>query len=195
MGPRVSVAGTMIACLLFTLSLPVVATIQGSAHDFSRLGWSNDESCAVCHTPHNADFFTDAPLWDHDISTTTYTLYSSASLGVILEQPGPGNISRLCLSCHDGTIAIDSFGGNGGQTYISERASLGTDLSNDHPIGIKWNHRGDRGSYPIGNEVELYDGKVECPSCHDVHNNQVADVKLLRSSLAGSRLCFQCHDK
>lgn len=195
MSPQGHTTGTMIACIFLTLSLPVIATIQGSAHDFSGEGWSESESCAVCHTPHNADFFMDAPLWNHDISTATYTLYSSPTLGVISEQPGPGNVSRLCLSCHDGTIAIDSFGGNSGQTYIAERASLGTDLSNDHPIGVKWNHQGDRGSYPLGNEVELYDGKVECPSCHDVHNNRVTGVKLLRSSLEGSRLCFQCHDK
>lgn len=123
----------------------------------------------------------------------------------------------MCLSCHDGTIAVDSFGGNSGNMKITGRANLGSDLSNDHPIGIKWDHQTQSagslsclschnmafnqtsGAYEFvgqpGNGLKFFDRKVECPSCHDVHNVQVMDVKLLRKPLAGSALCLQCHPK
>ena len=176
-------------------ALPAAAQLKGSVHDFSSKGWSGGDICSVCHVPHSAQSdIGSAPVWNHDISTTVYALYNSQTLSQNPEQPGYDNVSRLCLSCHDGTIALDSFGGNSGQNYIPERASLGTDLSNDHPIAIRWAGQGFGGGQP-GEGVKLFGGKVECPSCHDVHNNAVADDKLLRVSRQGSQLCFKCHAK
>jgi len=195
--------------LLFLATFPAVAGIQGSVHDFSGNGWSGGEICRICHTPHSANSGVDAPMWNHAVSSATYTTYTSPTMDVIAEQPAPGGISRMCLSCHDGTIAIDSFGGNSGSTLITGNANLGTDLSNDHPIGIQWIHQ----TFPpygsecgnchdlldptlnIGKELKFFNGKVECPSCHDVHNNKVMDVKLLRKPLAGSQICLHCHAK
>ncbi|MES9991768.1 MAG: cytochrome c3 family protein [Candidatus Thiodiazotropha sp.] len=133
-------------------------------------------------------------------------------MDVQVEQPGPGSPSRLCLSCHDGTISIDSFGGNPGtpNNTLSGLASKGTDLSDDHPIGIQWRHQTQGGATsagcinchdihnitaPPGKELKFFSGRVECPSCHDVHNSQVMDVKLLRKPLADSELCLHCHAK
>jgi len=184
---------TALSAALFVL--PAVAQLRGSVHDFSSKGWSGGDMCAVCHVPHSArSEIASAPVWNHDIATTVYSLYSSRTLTQRPEQPGYDNVSRLCLSCHDGTIALDSFGGNSGQNYIPGRASLGTDLSNDHPIAIPWVGQGSGGGLP-GEGVKLYAGKVECPSCHDVHNNEVSDDKLLRVSRQGSELCFKCHEK
>jgi len=195
--------------LLFVSALPAVAGIQGSVHDFTGNGWSGGEICGVCHTPHSSNIGTDAPLWNHAISTADYTTYSSPTMDVIADQPTPGGISRMCLSCHDGTIAIDSFGGNNGSTFITGKANLGTDLSNDHPIGIQWIHQTFESgsadclnchdlfnpSVNMGKELKFFNGKVECPSCHDVHNSKVMDVKLLRKPLAGSQICLHCHSK
>lgn len=206
-----------IAALMQVSVFPVTAGIRGSAHDFSQENWSDGEICGVCHTPHNAGGETQAPLWNHEISQTTYKLYSSETLHVVAQQPQPGGISRMCLSCHDGTIAVDSFGGNSGNMTITGRANLGADLSNDHPIGIEWAHQTQSAgslsclschkmtfnqetmAYEFagqpGQELKFFDRKVECPSCHDVHNVQVMDVKLLRKPLAGSELCLHCHPK
>ncbi len=206
----------VIATLMFATGLPAVAGIQGSVHDFSQNGWSGGEICNVCHTPHSSNNLSQGPLWDHEISTATYTVYASPTMDVIAEQPLPGGLSRLCLSCHDGTIAIDSFGGNTGSTTITGNANLGVDLSNDHPVGIQWIHQTqsvgsqnctgchvqtfnpNTGAFelgPPGQELKFFNGKVECPSCHDVHNSRVMDVKLLRKPLAGSQLCLHCHPK
>ncbi|MEW8030165.1 MAG: cytochrome c3 family protein [Candidatus Thiodiazotropha sp.] len=198
-------------CVLFAYTLPAVAAIQGSMHDLSGSGITV-EICNICHTPHAGNGSTTTPLWNHTISTVVYTLYNSPTMDVAVEQPGPGSMSRLCLSCHDGTVAIDSFGGDTGTpgNVLTGLASKGTDLSDDHPVGVQWVHQtlgGGSSSLcmnchdihniiePPGKELKFFAGRVECPSCHDVHNSQVMDVKLLRKPLAGSALCFHCHPK
>ena len=209
-------AGALVMALLLISAYPAFAGIQASAHDFSQNLWSQGEICNVCHTPHNANAGSDAPLWNHEVSTETYTLYTSPTLKFPTEQPGPGNVSRMCLSCHDGTIAIDSFGGDTGSTMIADRARVGTDLSNDHPIGVRWEHQTfsfsvdclgchalvwDPNSYSFvfggqpGGDLKFFNRKVECPSCHDAHNNRVRDQKMLRMPMAGSELCQHCHFK
>lgn len=185
---------------------PAYATLSGSAHDFSATGWAGGEICLPCHTPHNAEPGVDAPLWNHEISTASYTLYTSATLSATPEQPGPGGISRLCLSCHDGTVALDALGGGSGSgLMISAAFNLGTDLRDDHPISTPWDHSEALGmctnchnshipSMPPGGDTPFFSGKIECASCHDVHNNG-PEVKLLRLPLAGSELCLHCHSK
>lgn len=81
---------------------------------------------------------------------------------------------------------------------------IGPDLSNDHPVSM---------NYPVGDPtfftppdsqkgwrspsdpkgVRLYQGKVECPSCHDPHD--VTNRPFLRKTLADSSICFVCHNK
>lgn len=82
------------------LSLPASALVGGSVHDFSSNGWSGGKICVVCHIPHQADAsVSDAPLWNHEIGSATYTPYSSPTMSAVPGQPrGP---SKLCLSCHD----------------------------------------------------------------------------------------------
>jgi predicted CXXCH cytochrome family protein len=41
--------------------------------------------------------------------------------------------------------------------------------------------------------MKLFDGKVECASCHDIHSS--TKPPFLRISNRGSRLCKICHDK
>ncbi|MDC0358622.1 cytochrome c3 family protein [Oligoflexia bacterium] len=179
-----------------------VADISASKHDFSGNSWSGGKICIVCHTPHNADTtVADAPLWNHTVTSATYTLYSSPSLVNQPQQPrGP---SKLCLSCHDGTVAVESFGGNTGNTYVSGEALIGTNLSDDHPISIDWDHQNDLPSCLNCHSAHagwvsplpFFDGFVECSSCHDVHNGAPANGKMLRMPKTGSQLCLHCHGK
>ena len=132
--------------------------------------------------------------------------------------PGePGSTSKLCLSCHDGTIALDSYGGFTGTPvgamtaagYAS--ADMGNDLQNDHPIGFAYPTTTEDpeikestttvsiGDTPVSGTIAnlmLDGGNVECLSCHDVHNtNAVASTKLLLVSNTNSGLCLTCHTK
>lgn len=191
--------------LFFVLVLVVlqnqttVANIIGSAHDFSGQGWSNGSICEVCHTPHNADLsITAGPLWNHEVTTAAFSLYSSSTLDAAVEQPT--GVSKLCLSCHDGTVAMDSFGGNDGNSFISGSSDVGTDLTNDHPVSFRWEHQTvgtckvchDMPSNPQAYKVVFYDRRIECATCHDPHNDE-NESGLVRVTLAESQLCYQCH--
>lgn len=200
--------------------------ITGSKHDLSGNAWTNGQICIVCHTPHNAN--PAVPLWNHAQSTATYTLYTNpATLNATTAQPT--GVSKLCLSCHDGTVAVNSFGGTTGAVTIAASANFGTDLSNDHPIAFTYNTAlattdgalwdpavktatigsGTKTKTGTLNATLLYNGSLECSSCHDVHNTFTLPAgttagtsgtgatsnKLVKVSMFGSALCLTCHDK
>ncbi len=201
--------------LLFTLLfVAAIATvgfgqgITGSAHDFSTKNWNNSgEICIVCHTPHSADItVSDAPLWNHEVTTATFTIYASSTIDATMGQPGAS--SKLCLSCHDGTVAVDNFGGTtNGTKFVSGGDLIGTDLSSEHPISFTFDdalastdgglHAPTSTNSGLGSTIDadmLIGGKMECASCHDVHD-AAGNSKLLVKSNAASALCLTCHDK
>jgi hypothetical protein len=213
----VDVIGAPTSLALMLLSGSVLAgQISGSAHDFSTESWAGGQICIACHAPHHTDTTTtDAPLWNHAVTTASYSLYSSATLDASVGQPG--GLSKLCLSCHDGTVAVNSFGGVTGSEVVSGQDNLGVSLNDDHPIGFIYNSSlatqdgslhdpssiqttiGSGGQLKTGTiaEVMLFNDRLECSSCHDVHNTFTADGgdMLVRVSQSGSAMCLVCHDK
>ncbi len=207
------------ALFIFILGIvcpTVMAEISGSDHDFRSSGWSDGMLCEPCHTPHNGNQSVDtAHLWNHATSTATYQLYASSTLEplTVSTLSQPGGVSKLCLSCHDGTVAIDSFGGDIGGTIISgtpgESGSrnLGLELRDDHPIGFEWHHQTSSnctvachdmaGGTPYNYPVRFYprggESTIECSTCHDPHNNSADNNKMLRLTMDGSALCLLCH--
>ncbi|WJW76623.1 hypothetical protein QVG61_05905 [Thiohalobacter sp. IOR34] len=198
-------------------------TIVGTDHDFSASGFSLGQICVVCHTPHNSDTsVTTAPLWNHTVTQTNFTMYSSPTLDAA-QDAQPTGTSKLCLSCHDGATAIDSFGGNTGTFVMSSAtAAVGKngDLTNDHPISITYDaalattdpglhdptaksviigENGDKTRSGTVADLMLPSNKVQCSSCHDVHNNFVAPgtdgEPFLKVSKAKSKICLTCHNK
>lgn len=198
------------------LGVAALADIEGSSHDFSSSNWAGGEICKPCHTPHfgNTDI---GFLWAHEMSTQPYTLYDGS-------QSSPGGVneldqfSRMCLSCHDGTVALNNFhNGAGPPRFISPAARIGGDgnLQDDHPIGntaiypitgsegLNAPSPTESGFYGFGGsffpEIPLFpyqqtDQVVSCSSCHTPH--AVAGVDhLLRKSNNGSQLCLTCHIK
>ena len=194
----------------FAASRPTPATIRGSAHDFSGLDESQ-QICIFCHTTHNADMtVTDAPLWNHDVTTKNYQLYNSPTMDGTPSQPA--GASRLCLSCHDGTIAVDSYGDRTGVIFMGGDVAIGADeLSNDHPVSFVYDDAlavRDRelflpSSSPSGlggtlAQDLLFGNQLECSSCHDVHNGPAAAAvndSLLVVTQVQSQLCLTCHKK
>ena len=218
---------TTIALTVAVLSLPVVSALAGVAqtkHNFSSptyspnaFFWGARQVCVFCHAAHGSDPSV-GPLWNHQTNLTqAYTPYTSNTMDMI--QTSPHNGSLICLSCHDGTIAINSLnnlpGSSGpgsmgtpggaaldgsGRLTSSSGAYVGTDLSNDHPVGITYDSTRDPDFQPrTGNSQSypdklLYDGLyVECTSCHDPHDNTYSNF--LVESNANSALCMRCHIK
>ncbi len=182
-------------------------TIVGSLHDFSGNGWSGGKICIACHTPHNGDLtIADAPLWNHELTVGPFTPYSSPTLDATVGDPD--NNSKLCLSCHDGTIALENFGGaTGGTNFISPANKVGPDMSGHHPVTFIYNAAlattdGElfnpvTANSGLGSTIDddmLFGNSMECASCHDVHNSTGLG-KLLIKSNALSALCLTCHDK
>lgn len=182
--------------------------ISGSAHDFSGSAWNaSGKICVVCHTPHNAIDAGNSPLWNHEItSVAAYTLYSNSSLDATMGQPD--GVSKLCLSCHDGTVALDNFGATTtGSNYIAAAADLTDDLSDDHPVSMDYTtatasadgglHNPSVATTSLGGTIAddlLINDKLECSSCHDAHDAAGEDALLVMSN-AASALCLTCHDK
>jgi predicted CXXCH cytochrome family protein len=161
------------AVMAFGVSTTAMAGVSTSKHNLGSGGpgpnTASDtaEICVFCHTPHAADVSVPGvPLWNKAFTTTSYTTYSSSTMDAIGTGAAGvvsiGSVSIACLSCHDGTQAMDNIrnapgsggfdatgGGAGGLTYSwtgadvmantpSTLAMLGSDLSNDHPIGIQY---------------------------------------------------------
>ncbi len=131
----------------------VVGTPHDLSDDFTTPG---NQVCVVCHTPHTAQYFiAEAPLWNHDTTTTTFTMYSSSSVQGTIDAQPTGN-SKACLSCHDATVALDAFGGDPGTpgNVVPDSANVGAsaanptgndDLSDDHPVSVIVRQRGGHG--------------------------------------------------
>ena len=153
--------GSLFAVVSLLLeSFAANAQIQGSQHDLTPAGSSQgagatDQVCVFCHTPHGADVNAPVPLWNKVLNTAlSYTRYSSLATPTFDSLEAPvGSVSLACLSCHDGTQAMDvviNSPGSGGYNPAGSSIGgvgimtgapvpmLGTDLSNDHPISMQY---------------------------------------------------------
>jgi len=198
----------IVLTILLTTSLADVsfgASIVGSKHDLSDRAWSGGKICIVCHTPHNADPAVKAPLWNHEVTTENFSIYNSTTIDAT-DLGQPSGISLACLSCHDGTVALDSFGGASGTEFITGDANLDIDISDDHPISFTYNNAlatADGALYDpttkasgLGGTIQedmLFNDKLECASCHAVHDPQYSPF--LRKDNNASSLCLTCHNK
>lgn len=236
-----------------------------SRHDLSALNWRgyqaesgpmqggtfNDyrEACVYCHTPHNSS--SAAPLWNRELPKESgYRMYSSPNFDSTLPK-APDGISLACLSCHDGSVAVDSilkpprfhdivetgahyrmslegepasdacakchnrfegaYGGISGAHDATVRYFT-KDLRDDHAISMTFptfdldpgfnqpTILKTDGGRMFPNGVQTFEGdKVQCASCHDIHNPDEKNLEgrdpFLRASNRGSALCLTCHQK
>ncbi len=218
---------------------------SGTFMDSSRNDY--EEVCVYCHTPHGSNRTIAAPLWNRTVKANTYQTYDLLGTpGITQPVSQPGANSLTCLSCHDGTTAVDSIinmpgsgrydaaqettentaflnswdNRRGPDATVHARLSaseclachsptggiagagasdftvfaIGTDLRNDHPVGIRFPATAGAGTdfkdpprkearlawfdnngngRADANEIRLYNTgegyEVECASCHDPH--------------------------
>jgi len=155
--------------------------------------------CVYCHTPHNAD--PTIALWNRKMPAVTYQLYSSSTLQATLNQPTGS--SRLCLSCHDGILALGNLrepppGEELKLGPMSGKHMLGTDLSDDHPISfvydgelaVRQGELVDPTTLPKSVHLDATK-QVQCTTCHDPHEDR--RPMFLRMSNDGGAMCLSCH--
>ncbi len=198
--------GVLICAVLLTQSYGQ-ERIATTVHNLSAGGpgvmraASEQQICIFCHAPHNTLGL--QPLWNRQLSAANYQIYTSSTLDA---QPGqPTGSSKLCLSCHDGTIALGSVLSRadqirmlGGDFLPSGLTNLGTDLSDDHPIsfhytsGIAASDLQLKSPQALPAETKLDpSGQLQCTSCHDAHNNTFGDFLVLDPRFGN--LCTACH--
>ncbi|WP_136516093.1 cytochrome C [Geomonas edaphica] len=154
MNKKIVLSALSIVALSTSMAFALTAPrggVAGSIHDMNQYPGATKDSqgrvCAFCHTPHHAatDGNDYLPLWSHVLPTTSYVPYNTATIDATIDpstmMEGP---SKLCMSCHDGAIAVDTHysttdngskhlsGDSFGNAALAENASL----SNDHPIGF-----------------------------------------------------------
>ena len=192
-----------ILAALAVAALASTASALAPAHDLTvavasgGYGGTNG-SCQYCHAPHlwasDATLTGVAPLWNRAAPTSTFSPYTSTTLrGSIVVGPN----SLTCLTCHDGITALGTLL-NGSlatdpilNSVIAARV-VGTDLSDDHPVGVGLIVQA--GAYKAPSIAKLYttggENRVECASCHEPH---ATVTSLLRGPRAA--LCADCHEK
>ncbi|HXW68178.1 MAG TPA: cytochrome c3 family protein [Dissulfurispiraceae bacterium] len=202
--------------MLWVGAVANATTIVNTKHNLSVSGPGDIKStsetriCVFCHTPHNATPQT--PLWNKSITGVTYTLYSSTTLtatGQIRQPDGP---TRLCLSCHDGTVALGAVlepSSTIPMTYTSIPSSrpsyIGTFLQYDHPVSFLYGASVSNPEiYPTPPPGLLFynNSSVDCSTCHDPHEdvyqspdtNGVLTGKFLAVNNSYSALCTMCHN-
>lgn len=205
----------MLATSAFAVRAPKSA-VKGSAHDFMNgmpttlpygsTTYNTDGSwhaagyalCSFCHIAHKFGSAPTGPgylLWNHSLSTkTSYGVYSSDALATSdiadLGTTASLTTSNLCLSCHDGTVAVNSFyediqnatytGNIPTATKFVDAAAQVSDLTKQHPINFTYPQGTAASNVGLlvpaslssvdGNgNVPLYNGKMQCDTCHDPH--------------------------
>lgn len=125
-----------------------------------------------------------------------------------------------CLACHSAGAGVVGAGATDFAAFV-----IGSDLRNDHPVGVlypttgpgvdfnaagatrtgmRWFDTNGNGR-PDTREVRLYDSgegfEVECATCHDPHgvpsggSGSLFNPSFLRLPNAASALCLTCHTK
>jgi hypothetical protein len=167
---------------------------------------TENEICVFCHTPHAAQkTLSPTPLWNRKLSTAKYTTYSSSSIDAT-DISDPNGISKLCLSCHDGTLAIGAVNVLNGKANSSPIAmtgtgaagvmpdgygastgftrNLGIDLSNDHPI-----------SFTFDTTLANADGELRDPGVVTHIGNRISGQAPPLVPLENNQVqCNSCHD-
>ena len=201
--------GLFLLCIFLSASREGFAQLAGDqlgSHDLTPTGTGPvkgalTNSCLYCHAPHGA-MSSPTPLWNQQLSIQTYNFYTSTTYHQTGVQPGLNSPSKLCLSCHDGTVAP-------GQTVIYGKMSttgsmkttsvFGSDLKSSHPFSLVTPLVDTPnvntllfGTPPKTADptVSLINGTIECTTCHEPHATD--NPRLL--SAPTKQQCIACHN-
>jgi len=243
---HILIAGLALGATMTLLPSASNATIIGGVHDFTSTGggpsptnglarfkWGGspggtadsfyENPCQVCHIPHKAQTYgaAHAPLWNHALSSSVYVTYDANNSATYKGGSITLGSSIACLSCHDGSVAINQTAGYSGKSatnslngqavfipsFAQETVGGSTDLRNMHPIGVSYTTcvaNGDTELQPIdallSKMLKGANQTVECASCHDIHET-IGNAGLdpydhgLIVTLDNGALCLKCHKK
>jgi predicted CXXCH cytochrome family protein len=152
------------------------------------------ELCAGCHDPLGTG--------RRDMHATMLGRAHLRRLADIDAGPGTGDpsaaspdpASRVCLGCHDGSVAHGVADASGPPGPARPGPSAHAPIGASHPIGAPYRAHPDQALRPADSldpRIRLFDGRVGCGSCHNLY---AGGRSLLVMSNTGSRLCLSCHE-
>lgn len=209
---------SVIFIFMFLTNVLVVnaGSIFDTKHNLSISGKGEIKSvtetrvCIFCHSSHNTS--DEGPLWNHETnSQSKFNTYSSVTLKQLPDQPNGS--TKLCLSCHDGTIAVGAVRNRthniqmtgvsqDGTISANRKSNFGIDLAGTHPVSIKYRQSTtlavDHLRWPpldpenkVGPDANGY---VQCTACHDPHDNSRSDRYPFWNKTTFNEVCLTCHE-
>ena len=178
-----ALAGGVVLMVATMLPQEAIAGIALTKHNLGTSGTGTNtfsgtgEICVFCHTPHGGDTSASVPLWNRTLpAANTFTTYNSLGTSSLDGTIAPvGSVSIACLSCHDGTQAMNvminapgsgltgdaTFTGGAwtgpaltaspvGSLGYASIVNIGKDLKNDHPVGVQYGGGGQNATTPAG---------------------------------------------
>ena len=207
---RARAVAVLLLCVGTSAGAATISDVSNTRHNLSASGpgpvkaTSESQICVFCHTPHAASAIPGAPLWNRQLSGATYTPYTSSSINADDIAATPGGSSKLCLSCHDGTLALGMVNVANGQANVTIELEgtdagtmpagphgassgftrrLGVDLTNDHPISFTYN-----------DVLANADGELRAPSTSPHIGNRSPGVRPAVPLENDKLECVSCHD-
>jgi predicted CXXCH cytochrome family protein len=192
------------ALLLATSGTWAADRVVDTVHNLSTSGPGDyasqtvDRVCVFCHTPHRAA--RGPGLWNRQVPGGG--AQAPATPGVTLAET-LGGPSALCMSCHDGTIALGSMlnpprrggGPDMRDVFLRGRSAFGNDLSNHHPVGMAYKTTARQDSQDLADAgllaLPLRAGELHCTTCHEPHSDE--HPPFLRKTGQEGQLCLECH--
>ncbi len=211
----------IVCAMVILLATPVAANATGgiatTSHDFTTyIGNSVAVGlCTFCHTPHKA--YQTSLLWNHSPSLNPSFSWSDATKtvgGTTL----PADIAtwagntKLCLSCHDGSVAIgdiawfDEASHTGGSAINTLKhtppdafnVGFGGVMNGNHPVAVPYPFNFSPGTYnsiTTGSDV-LMSEFVGDPTANGIRLFHDTAGVVTAGAVAGSTgmECSSCHD-
>jgi hypothetical protein len=134
---KTSVATAVVLGSALVASTASAGSIQNTRHNLGTATGPNStdgtaEICIFCHTPHGGDNSAPVPLWNKQLSDPgQFSTYDQLGTSTLDAAVGPvGSVSLACLTCHDGTQAIDNI--------INAPGSGGYNATGGGANGLDW---------------------------------------------------------
>jgi hypothetical protein len=200
---RAASIGLLAALLIasFGVNAEVISDIASTRHNLSVSGTgtatavSESQICVFCHTPHRAAAIPEAPLWNRQESGAAYTPYTSDTIDANDIAATPGGSSKLCLSCHDGTIAI------GQVNVMNSQSNVTINMTGTGAGGVIPSNQGDSTGFTskLGTDLNdatlaTLDGELRNPDIESHIANRAPGVKPLVPLENDQVQCTSCHD-
>lgn len=130
-------SAAMLATGVATAASTDTGTIRNTKHNLGSAGTGTNkvadtgEICIFCHTPHGGDNNAPVPLWNKVLTTSVFKTYDQLGTSTYdAAQAKIGSVTLACLTCHDGSQAIDNI--------INAPGSGGYDATGGGVNGLGW---------------------------------------------------------